>query len=82
MTPAAVHRIAEHGDASQRFYTFAGTMVLAGLAALAVALSSEVYVVFLKVTASQQWSILVATCAMLCLFAFWYALPLLLRRPR
>lgn len=82
MTPAAVHRVAERGDATPRFYSFAGAMVLVGLGALGLSLACEVYVVMLKVTTSAGWSFLAAGAVAVVLTLLWYVLPIALRGAR
>lgn len=82
MTPAATHRIAEHGEATERFYRRAGHLVLAALFTLAAALSAEIFVVFLKVTQSGAVSIAVALVCFAAMMGIWFVFPFALRRGR
>jgi hypothetical protein len=75
MTPAAVHRLSEHGGASDAFHRLASVLVLAGLAALGLSLSLEVYVVVLKVSGAALWSLGAALSVLGSLATLWFALP-------
>jgi hypothetical protein len=82
MTPAAVHRLAEHGDATEGFHKMAGTLVLAALLALAASLSGEVFVVFLKVLRSDVVAVVASGVCFVALVGFWFGLPLSRRAQR
>ena len=75
MTPAAIHRISQRGNASHWFYKTAGRLILAGLAALAVSISTEMFVVFLKVTGAISVALLAGLGSLTLMFGTWFALP-------
>jgi len=80
MTPAALHRIAYGGEDNATFFRIGSALVIAAAFPLAIGVSADIYVAFLKATESG----LVAATASLALFAvliaLWFAYPLLRRR--
>jgi hypothetical protein len=54
MTPAAWHRLVEHGEHTEGFHRFASAMLLAALVPLALGLCGDFYLVADKVT-SPSW---------------------------
>ena len=70
MAPAAYHRIAERGEDSEHFLTFASRMVTAAMAVLAFGLVGDFYLVVRKVLGSP----IVAAAAAALLLAFFYGL--------
>jgi hypothetical protein len=80
MTPAALHRLSFGGEDSPRFLRIGSALVTAGPAFLAAGISAEIYVVFLKATASSQVALMASTTAAIVLVALWYVWPSALRK--
>jgi len=80
MTPAAFHRIVERGRSSDRFRRLAGTMLVAGMAVLALALSGDVYVAASRVARFTDFAAAGAAVTALFFYIVWFAIPLLRRR--
>ncbi len=57
MTPAAYHRIMEEGENTERFHRFAGRMLLASLATLALRITGDFFVVVRYVTDSLRFAL-------------------------
>jgi Family of unknown function (DUF6328) len=72
MTPAAFHRIAEHGEETVRFYRVTHVMVLLSLLPLAIGICGDFFIVLFKVSDNLALSF-VACGLMLCLFlGMWF----------
>jgi hypothetical protein len=68
ITPAAYHRIAEHGEDSEEFHDFAGSLVLLAMFFLGLGLAGDFFVVTYKITQSVALSF---TCGTILLFFFY-----------
>jgi hypothetical protein len=79
ITPAAFHRIVEHGEDTERFYNVANTLVVAAMAPIAIASSLEFYIVVAKVTHRHGIAILASTLLGLYFLSFWFGYTLYLR---
>lgn len=80
MVPAAYHRIAEHGESSERFYTIASRFLLAAMAVLAPGMAAAVWIVVEVATASRTAAI---TCAALVgsfFYGAWFGWTWFMRR--
>jgi uncharacterized PurR-regulated membrane protein YhhQ (DUF165 family) len=75
MTPAALHRIAFSGEDSDEFFRIGSRLVVASVLPLAVGISADVYVVFLKVTDSSGLASLVGAGTLVGLLALWLVYP-------
>ncbi len=82
MTPAAYHRIVDHGEETERFYRVASAFVLAGMVAVAVGLAADLYVVAEKVLDSPAVAGAVAAAALATCLGLWFGLTLALRARR
>jgi hypothetical protein len=82
MTPAAYHRIVEQGEETERFHTFASKIVIGALIPLGLGVTSDFYVVTLKVTGSKVTSIALAALALAILYGLWFGFTLARRRER
>lgn len=82
MTPAAYHRIVERGEETEHFHRFASRFVVAALVPLALGLSGNVYVIFLKVTDSQVLSVVAALVTLATFWELWFGLTLYRRTQR
>ena len=72
MTPAAFHRIAEHGEETDRFYRVTHIMVLSSLPLLALGVCGDLFIVLFKVSSSFVLS-LTGGVSMLALFiGLWF----------
>lgn len=79
MTPAALHRIAFHGEDADEFYRMGSRLVVAGSLPLAVGISTDVAVVFFKAVNSESIAIAAGCAALVVLLGFWLAYPFWLR---
>jgi hypothetical protein len=82
MTPAALHRLSFDGEDSQRFFRLGSALVTVGPIFLALGISAEVYVVFVKAMNSPQAALSASIATAAVLAAIWYAWPLSLRKTR
>jgi hypothetical protein len=75
MTPAALHRIAFHGEDDASFFRIGSALVVAASIPLAAGIAADIGVVFFKVTDSMVNAV-VAGCLALCiLLGVWLAYP-------
>lgn len=79
MTPAAYHRIAEHGEHSERFHAVATRLLLCAMAALAPGLAAATWIVLEQATGSRAAGIAAAACVMLVAYGAWFGWTALLR---
>jgi Family of unknown function (DUF6328) len=79
MTPAALHRIAFRGEDDKAFFRIGSWLVVAAVCPLALGISSDVYVVFFKITQNPAAAAMAVLLSLLLLLVLWYALPLWLR---
>jgi hypothetical protein len=77
---AAHHRLAEHGDATERFYRYAGRLVQASLVALAVGMAADLYVVVTTVFHSSRAGMAASGLSLIAMCALWFAVPLAARK--
>jgi hypothetical protein len=82
IAPAAFHRIAEGGRATQRFYRYASRMVQASLVPLAIGMSADFYVVVAKVSTSIWCGVAGSSALLVAMFVLWFGYPLLAARQR
>lgn len=78
MTPAAYHRLVEDGNDSEQFFRFAGRMILAAMAVLALGISGDFFVVVRKV-AGPGVAAVSATILLLVFTGFWLGYELICR---
>ena len=76
MTPAAVHRIAFHGEDDEDFFRIGSRLVMAAPLPLAVGIAADVFVVYYKVSESSTAAVSAGILALLVLLWFWYGYPL------
>lgn len=72
MTPAAYHRIVEHGEDTVRFWRHARIMLLSAMVPLAAGLAGDSYVVIAKVTDSRPAAMAAATAMLAFFYGFWF----------
>lgn len=82
MTPAAVHRIAEHGEATEAFLRLASLLLVAAMIALGLSLAGEAFLVVYKVTGSDLLGAVLALVVALSFATLWFGVPIMLRRRR
>jgi hypothetical protein len=75
MTPAALHRIAFHGEDSARFYRIASRVVIAATVPLAAGTAADVGVVFWRVTEGAAAAVIAGAATFAVLIAMWLAYP-------
>ena len=75
MTPAALHRIAFHGEDDEDFFLTASGLVIVAALPLALGISADVFVVYYKVTDSMTVAVGGGLAALGVLLAFWYGYP-------
>ena len=76
MTPAAVHRIAFHGEDDEDFFRTGSMLVTVAPLPLAVGIAADVLVVYYKVSESMSVAGSAGILALLVLLWFWYGYPL------
>jgi hypothetical protein len=72
MTPAAFHRIAEHGEDTERLHTIASGFLLAAMIALPLGICADVFIVFLKVTQSRWLSAASSALVLIIFYGLWF----------
>ena len=72
MTPASRHRIAERGEDTEDFHRFTSRMLLLAMAALAVGLSAQVFVVVRRVYDTLPVAGAAAAGALVFFLGFWF----------
>ena len=80
MTPAAFHRLAEHGRNTESFIQFAGKILIAALVPLALGICGDLFVIVRKTTHSAFLAIIVTLAILAFFYALWFAYPLYRRR--
>jgi hypothetical protein len=75
MTPAALHRIAFHGEDDEDFFRIASRLVIAAALPLALGISADVFVVYYKITDSMTVAAGGGIAALGVLVTFWYGYP-------
>ncbi len=75
IAPAAFHRIAEHGQTTDRAYRFANNMVIFAGIPLAMGLAGDLYVVTLRTTDSQVFALISVGVTLALTTSLWYLHP-------
>ena len=81
MTPAAVHRIAFHGEDEPDFFKIGSRLVVAASIPLAIGISADLAVVFFKTTNDATAALASGLIALVALLGFWLIYPILRKRP-
>ena len=76
MTPAALHRIAFHGEDNEDFFRIGSGFVIAAALPLAIGISAAVFVVYYKVSQNMTLAGISGAVALCALLSFWYVFPL------
>jgi hypothetical protein len=79
MTPAALHRLAFHGEDDPQFFDIGSRLVIAAALPLAVGISADIAVVAYKITESGAISLAIAGGVAAVFLAVWYVYPFLAR---
>jgi len=72
MTPAAFHRIAEHGEDTERFHAIANGFLLASMITLPLGICADVFIVFQKVTNSGWLSATASAAVLIFFYGLWF----------
>src|SRR5579864_8119513 len=80
MTPAAFHRLAEHGRNTESFTRFASHILIAALVPLALGICGDLFVIVRKTTNSATIGIAVTLAILAFSYALWFAYPIYRRR--
>jgi len=80
MTPAARHRIVEHGANTEEFHRFAGRVLLTAMVPLALGIAGDLFVVIAKVTASLAAALIGSILTLAVAFTCWFGYTWYLRR--
>jgi hypothetical protein len=80
MTPAALHRLAYHGEDSAEFFRLGSWLVTVAALPLALGISSDILVVLYKVSGSLPLALAGAGLSAGLFLGVWYAFPLASRR--
>ena len=75
MTPAALHRIAFHGEDDKSFFRIGSAMVVAASIPLASGIAGDIAVVFFKVTESMVDAVASGCLSLFVLLGVWLAFP-------
>jgi Family of unknown function (DUF6328) len=75
MTPAALHRIAFHGEDDASFFNIGSALVVAASIPLAAGISGDIAVVFFKVTGRMSDALVSGCFSLLLLLGMWLAYP-------
>ncbi len=81
MTPAALHRIAYHGEDNAAFYDIGSWLVIGSTVPLALGIASDVYVVFYVVFLSRALAMGAGVTSFITLLTFWIFYPMWQRMP-
>jgi len=76
MTPAAFHRIATSGEDTKRVHQVASACLLVAMIVLPLGIVGDVYIVFLKVFASEAIAFTVAIAVLLFFYSVWFGYTL------
>jgi hypothetical protein len=76
MTPAAVHRIAFHGEDDASFFRIGSALVIAASIPLAIGIAADIAVVFFKVTDNMGSASVAGAATLGVLFAVWLGYPM------
>ena len=79
MTPAALHRESFDGNDSEFFLRLGSGLVVAATLPLALGVTADVYVVFIKITHSTTITIAASIVLLLVMLSLWFLYPLWLR---
>ncbi|MEA3187854.1 MAG: hypothetical protein QOD99_1684 [Chthoniobacter sp.] len=80
MTPPAYHRLVERGEDSEHFHRLAGRFVIGAMVPLALGISSEFYIVSLKITLSTALAATFGSAVLVTFIGLWFVFPLLQAR--
>lgn len=80
LTPAAFHRIAEHGEATERFHRLASRMICLALPFLVAGMGAELWVVVERTTGSRAYGIAAACSAFFLAMSLWFGTALFSKR--
>ncbi|MGY2903649.1 hypothetical protein ACVWVY_002670 [Bradyrhizobium sp. URHC0002] len=75
MTPAALHRLAFHGEDNPQFFIIGSRLVIAAALPLALGISGDISVVVFKITESGSVSAAVGVAAAAVFLSAWYLYP-------
>lgn len=76
MTPAALHRLAFHGEDDPQFFVIGSRLVVAAALPLALGISADVAVVVYTITEKSGLSFFLASIAAAIFLAAWYVYPM------
>jgi hypothetical protein len=72
MTPAAYHRIVEHGEDTEHFHTIASRLVLASMVTLPIGICGDLFVVVRKVTENTSVSLASSLLGLAVFYGLWF----------
>jgi hypothetical protein len=75
MTPASYHRIANRGNDSEELHQFATVMLILAMAALAMGISADLFVISWMIFHGAAISVVVASTSLVGFFAIWFGYP-------
>lgn len=76
MIPPSFHRIADHGDDTERFHTISSYCIVAALFTLALGIAADVFVVMSHVVKSDMYALISAIAVLLVAYSAWFIFPL------
>lgn len=82
MTPAPYHRLAEHGENTERVERVVARLILGALPPLALGIAGDVYVVITLVSHQAALAAGIAAACAFLMAAIWFGVPLAARKAR
>ena len=82
MTPAALHRLAFHGEDDPQFLEIGSRLIVAAAFPLALGISADVAVVAYKITERSALALILASATAVVFLTVWYVYPLVARERR
>jgi hypothetical protein len=76
MTPAALHRMAYHGEDDPQFFRIGSALVIASALPLALGIAADIAVVLYSVSKDAAIALMAGATAFLALMTAWYVFPL------
>jgi Family of unknown function (DUF6328) len=80
IAPAAYHRLAEHGENTERFHRLASRLLLTALVFLGPGMAGDLFVVIRKLTSSEGLAAVTSTALLLVFYVLWFGVSLWRRK--
>jgi hypothetical protein len=80
IAPAAYHRLAEHGENTERFHRLASRLLLIALVFLGPGMAGDLFVVIRKLTSSEGLAAATSTALLLVFYVLWFGVSVWRRK--